>query len=55
MKDTERGTFDITAEFLSRSSNGRYSINQLLEMYFMDASLVPLMIQVRIFFVHIIF
>ena len=44
-KDMELGPFEITSEFLGSASNARNSINQKLEHYFMDNSLVPLMIQ----------
>lgn len=52
-KDTEKGPFDITSEFMSRSSYSSHTINELLEFYFMDSSLVPLMIHVRSLFLLI--
>ncbi|KAM0682981.1 DNA replication factor C complex subunit Rfc1 [Mitosporidium daphniae] len=44
-KDTEKGPFDVIGELMSRSSFSSKSINQLLELYFTDSSLVPLMMQ----------
>lgn len=44
-KDMEIGPFEITSEFLSASSFNRNTVSQKLEHYFMDNSLVPLMIQ----------
>lgn len=44
-KDVDKSIFDIVGEFLSRGSYKRHSIQDLIELYFNDSSLVPLMIQ----------
>lgn len=44
-KDIDKSIFDIVGEFLSRGSYKRHSIQDLIEFYFNDSSLVPLMIQ----------
>lgn len=44
-KDVDQGPFEIVSEFLYRSNFQKHSVSELLELYFMDSSLVPLMIQ----------